>query len=75
MNGEYEICKFYQNPDKQTQILRRGLSLEEARDYCDDPELSSRTAQTPKGCAGNQKRIEKWGIKQKHWFVGYRRQA
>ena len=72
MEGLYEAVKFYQHPDKKAKVLRKGLTLEEARNYCDDPELSSRTAQSPKGCGSDEHKIQVWNDKQKHWFVGFR---
>lgn len=75
MEGLYKAIKFYQNPEKKPQVLRRDLTLEEAREFCDDPELSSKTAKPPKGCGGDERKIQAWGNKQKHWFVGFRRQA
>ena len=71
----YEIVKFYQNPSHQPIVLRHNYTLEEARKYCDDPELSSKTAQPPLGCGGDERKIQVWNDKQKHWFVGFRRQA
>lgn len=71
----YEVVKFYQDPSKKAKVLRGGCTLEEARALCDDPELSSRTAKPPKGCGGNEHKIQAWSDKQKHWFVGFRRQA
>lgn len=68
----YEIVKFYQNPSKKARVLRGGCTLEEAREFCDDPELSSMTARSPKGCDGDERKIQKWNDKQKHWFVGFR---
>ena len=75
MRELYETVKFWQRPDKKARVLRRDLTLEEARVFCDDSELSSRTAQSPKGCGGDERKIQKWNDKQKHWFVGFRRQV
>lgn len=75
MEELYEAVKFWQYPDKKPKVLRKDLTLEEARTFCDDPELSSRTAQPPKGCGGNEHKIQVWNDKQKHWFVGFRRQV
>ena len=68
----YEIVKFYENPNKRPTVLRRGYDLEQARAYCEDSELSSKTALPPKGCGGDEKKIAEWHKKQKHWFVGFR---
>jgi hypothetical protein len=51
--------------------MRRGLTLEQARKHCDDPETSSISAAKPKGCANDERKIELWHEKQKHWFDGY----
>ena len=72
--GNYEIIKFYQNPDKRPKVLRGGLTLAQARKICDNPELSSITASAPKGCEKNEQKIAHWSVKQKHWFVGFRGQ-
>lgn len=73
-NQLYEAVKFYQSPDKKAKVLRKDLTLEEARAYCDDTELSSFTAQSPKGCGSDERKIKEWGDKRKHWFVGFREQ-
>ena len=70
----YEVVKFWQNPDKKAKILRKDLTLEQARKFCDDPELSSRTATPPVGCGGDNNKIQRWNDSQKHWFVGFREQ-
>lgn len=75
MGELYEAVKFWQHPDKKPKVLRRDLTLEEARKFCDDPEQSSMTAHPPKGCGGDERKIQKWHEKQKHWFVGYMRQV
>lgn len=67
----YNIVRFYEDLDRKPTVLQRGYTLEEARKYCDDPELSSYTAQSPKGCNGDTKKIEKWHKLKKHWFVGF----
>lgn len=72
MEKIYEAVRFYQHPDRKPKVLRKGLTLEEAREYCDDPELSSMTAQSPKGCGSDERKIQVWNSKQKHWFVGFR---
>ena len=68
----YSIVRFYENPNKKPTVLQRGYDLEQARAYCDDPRLSSLTAQYPKGCNGDKKKIAEWHKKQKHWFVGFK---
>lgn len=66
----YEVVKFTQT-GKQT-VVRIGLTKREAQKICQDPETSSMTARYPKGCDGNEKMINRWHEKQKHWFYGYR---
>lgn len=69
----YEVVRFYQNENKCSTILQSGLTLEEARKFVDDPEMSSKTARKPKGCEGDPAMIERWNNKNKHWFVGFRK--
>lgn len=38
----YKIVRMYLNGNKRT--IKRGLTLEEARAWCHDPETNSRTA-------------------------------
>jgi hypothetical protein len=40
----YTIRRLYQDPDLQPDIIKTGLSLEEAQGHCNDPETSSETA-------------------------------
>lgn len=70
MSATYKVVKFYQD-GRPSKTIRRGLSRDEARAFCNDPELSSRTASRPKGCAGNEAQIARWDEKQKHWFCGF----
>ena len=67
---QYCIKKFFED-GSFPRIVQKGLSLEEAQKYCADKQSSSMTADKPRGCAGNQKQIERWHKKQKHWFYGY----
>ncbi len=39
--------------------------------WCQDPETSSMTARKPRGCDGDDRRIQRWHDKQKHWFDSY----
>ena len=70
----YETIKIYERPGKEARVLQRNLTLDEARKYCDDPETSSMTATPPNGYGGDERKIQAWHDKEKHWFVGYRRQ-
>lgn len=67
----YCIKKFYESTNRPARIIQRGYTLEQAREYCSDPETSSMTASKPHGCAGDQKQIERWHKLQKHWFCGF----
>lgn len=67
----YKIVRFYEDESKPKTIIKRGLSLEEAKKWCNDPETSSKTASKPKGCAGDEAQIARWHEKQKHWFDGF----
>lgn len=66
----YEVVKFTQK-GRQTVIVT-GLTEKEAQKICQDPETSSMTARKPKGCDGDEKQIQRWHTKSKHWFYGYR---
>ena len=67
----YEIVRFYQDGRKQ-RVQKRNLTLKQAQEWCNDPETSSMTAKN--ACGDNQKMIDRWHAKQKHWFDGYREQ-
>lgn len=69
----YKIVRFYE-ADRKPRVMRRNLTLEEAREHCNDPETSSISASKPKGCAHDERKIERWHDKQKHWFDGYESQ-
>lgn len=49
--------------DKESQVIKRGLTLEEAQEHCRDPETCSRTCTAKKGKAITKK----YGP----WFDGY----
>lgn len=69
----YSVYRFYQN-DRRRRRMATDLTLKQAQDWCNDPETSSHTAEKPKGCGGDERAIERWNDKQKHWFDGYERQ-
>lgn len=56
------IRRMYQNniPDR---IIKTGVTLEEAKNHCNDPETSSSTCSTPE----NLEHLRKYGP----WFDGY----
>ena len=60
----YEIvCFAFKQPKK---IIKSGLTLEEAKEFCDDPETSSQTCTGKEGLA----RTERLG----DWFFGFRKE-
>lgn len=68
------IVRFYEDMDRGTNgrtIIKRGLTEEQAKKWCSDPETSSYTAQPPRGCGGNEEKIAKWHEEKKHWFDGF----
>lgn len=68
------IVRFYENLDRGYNgrtIMKRGLTLEQAKAHCNDPETSSYTAQPPLGCGGDEEKIAKWHEEKKHWFDGF----
>lgn len=67
----YCIKKYYERSDRPARIIQKGYTLEQAREYCSDPETSSMTARPPLGCGGDPKKIAKWHERQKHWFCGF----
>lgn len=42
----YSIVRFFERESVRPQTLKRGLSLDEAEEYCSDPETSSSTCTT-----------------------------
>jgi len=53
----------YQDRSRSSEEINDGLTLEEAQDWCKDPETSSRTCKHPNNVA----RTERCGP----WFDGY----
>src|SRR4051812_26442912 len=62
---KYRIERFYQNDSrfKAREIVKTGLTLEEAQAHCQDPETSSRTCTSAEGL----ERTKKHGP----WFDAY----
>jgi hypothetical protein len=58
----YDIVRFFQRSERE--VIKRGLTLEEAQAHCTDPETSSKTATS----AEAQERTRTRG----EWFDGYR---
>jgi hypothetical protein len=59
----YKIVRFFQDGNVPSEVIVRGLTLEQAQAHCQDPETSSSTAT---GEAA-QRRTEQFGP----WFDGY----
>lgn len=62
MDKKYKIIRYYEK-ENPSQVIRRGLTLEEAQAWCKNKETSSSTCTT----AGGLKRTKKFGA----WFDGY----
>ena len=41
MPETYEIRRFYRDPDKSYEVIKTGLTLEEAQEHCNDPSTSN----------------------------------
>lgn len=59
----YKIVRYYCDPGFNSRVVRKGLTLEEARAHCKDPETSSRTCTLAPG----RRRTRLKGP----WFDGY----
>lgn len=57
----YKIVRYFQRHASRT--IKRGLSLEEAQEHCNDPETSSSTA-----ISSNKRRLTE---QRGPWFDGY----
>ncbi|HHZ94114.1 MAG TPA: hypothetical protein EYN67_00835 [Flavobacteriales bacterium] len=64
--NNYKIVRFYQERFVRQATIKEGLSLEEAKDHCSDPETSSTTAKSEESVA-HTKEFGKW-------FDGYRKE-
>ena len=47
----YDIVRQYQDPNKRSRVILRGLTLQEAQAHCSNPETSSRTCTSSKSKA------------------------
>lgn len=63
----YRIVRMYQNAGISRRVIDTGLTLEQARAHCSDPETSSRTA-TNKTAKARTRRLGAW-------FDGYEEEA
>ncbi len=76
MSKVYQIVRIYQN-ERPRRVIAKNLTLEKAQEWCNDPETSSMTAKSPRGCGTGrfqQRNIERWHKLNKHWFDGYEEQ-
>jgi hypothetical protein len=51
--------------------MARGLSLKKAKEWCNDPETSSKS----KSSLASPKTQQRYDAKQLHWFDGYGKEA
>lgn len=65
MTETYRVVRFYRE-GRRHKVLRRGLTLAEAQQHCNDPETDSKTATSPEAI----KRTRALGP----WFDGYERE-
>lgn len=63
MSTLYKIVRMYERPSVLPRLIRRGLTLDQARAHCRHPETSSRTATAPEA----KKHTEENGP----WFDGF----
>ena len=61
--SKYTIMRFYQQDGKWRRIMKKNLTLEEARAHCRDQETNSRTCKSEE----NVKHTQEHGP----WFDGY----
>ncbi len=59
----YRIVRFFRNPNVDHEVLAEGVTLDEARKHCKDPESSSKTATSPEARKLTAERGE--------WFDGW----
>lgn len=67
MTETYRITRFYFNDDYVTEIVDKGLSLEQAQAHCNDPQSDSSSATDAEGVARTEERGP--------WFDGYTREG
>jgi len=62
----YRVVRFYQN-NRRRRVQATNLSLEQAQQWCNDPETSSKTSSKHAGMTKQKNLDRKYG----HWFDGY----
>jgi len=55
----YRIVRFYESAPIRRRIIAKGLTLEQAKAHCSDPETSSSTCTKAAGKA-RTKRLSRW---------------
>lgn len=63
----YKIIRFYQDDNLDPEVIVRGLTLEQAKGHCNDPETASDTAKSPAA----MERTKRVGA----WFDGYEEES
>ena len=63
----YKIVRMFQHEAYHSQVIKRGLTLEEAQAHCNDPETSSSTCKT----LLSLKVTDRYG----DWFDGYEKEG
>lgn len=61
MEKTYFVTRMFYDGDKQ--VIKRGLTLEEAQEHCSDPDTSSKTCTTEEGI--------RLAAEKGPWFDGY----
>ena len=59
----YMIVRHYQDDDVDNEVIKRGLTMDDAKAHCSDPQTSSSTATDPEALM----RTEEFGA----WFDGW----
>lgn len=68
----YEIVKFYEDRNPPSEIIKTGITLEEAQEYCLDPETSSSTCSNICEEETSSSTCSSTGKENRKWFCGYR---
>ena len=66
LQAKYSVIRFYKDANIRRRIILMGLSLEQAREHCGNPETSSSTCTESAG----KRRTVKLG----DWFDGYEKE-
>lgn len=63
----YKIVRFYQDDNIDSEVIVKGLTLEQAKAHCNDPETASGSA-TSEAAVERTKRVGAW-------FDGYEEES